>query len=445
MAGSRFVTALFLLVFGAVCVAVVRLLWVFVTPIVLAMILVSLFSPLHRRLRQALGGRERPAAAIATGLVVVVVVVPVSLFATTLVQQAVDIGVRTNAVLSDPVLVEARIRAVTERLPIQMPEERLDALTVRLRDLYGEVDASVRSYVKDHVGNLESLEEEAPAVQEDASPGPGLGGVFRGLGQAGILLYQGLTAVASNTASVLFHFGIMIVVLFALFRDGERLLVFLLDLSPLPDEQERAVVRRFGDMSRAVFLGNGTASVLQGLFGGLGFVLFGLGPGALWGAVIAFLAFLPIVGAMVVFVPVTLYLLLTGRTVLALAYLAYNMTYVTVLEYGLKPRLIGDRVRMHPVLVFLGIVAGLSLFGVLGLFYGPLTLAMFLTLVGIYRDGYRDGLLSPSPGDQGPGDPPPVLPPAPPAAEEIAASPDPADAGSDRDDRPIPPPTDPDG
>lgn len=149
------------------------------------------------------------------------------------------------------------------------------------------------------------------------------------------------------------------------------------------------LVRRFTELARAVFLGNGVASGLQGVLGGLAIVLFDIGPGILWGTVIAILAFLPILGATLVFLPAAIFLALKSGIGVALAYVVFNVLYVTVLEYGLKPRLIGGQASLPSALVFLGIVAGLAQYGVMGIFLGPLVITVFLTLVELWRARYR--------------------------------------------------------
>ena len=269
---------------------------------------------------------------------------------------------RANEILADRNVLNERIRTTVERLPIEVPDERIGAITDRVEKFYGEVSGALENYLTEQLGELPDLEGAAEGPAEPTQAPRGLDGIMAGVGKAGVLVLQGATAVATNAFTVVLHFLIMVVVLFSLFLRGSELKQFLMDLSPLPDDEEEALVSRFSDMSRAVFIGNGTASLLQGICGGIGFELFDLGPGVLWGAVITFLAFLPIVGAMVVFMPVGLYLLVTGEVGLGVLYLAYNLTYVAVLEYGLKPRLIGGRVRMDPVLVFLGILSGLAMF-----------------------------------------------------------------------------------
>src|SRR5690606_35613531 len=103
------------------------------------------------------------------------------------------------------------------------------------------------------------------------------------------------------------------------------------------------LVQRFASISRAVFLGNGVASVLQGLCGGLAFWFFSVGSPVLWGTAIAFFAFLPIVGASIVWAPAALYMFVQGDVGTAVGFSIFNIVYVVILEYGLKPRLIGEQ------------------------------------------------------------------------------------------------------
>ena len=86
-------------------------------------------------------------------------------------------------------------------------------------------------------------------------------------------------------------------------------------------------------------------------------------------------------------------LLLQGGGGIALAYLLYNVFYSSVMEYLVKPRLIGKGMQMNPLLVFIGIIGGLKLFGILGIIYGPLIMTIFLTLAEIYRVEYKESIV----------------------------------------------------
>ncbi|MBW2614984.1 MAG: AI-2E family transporter, partial [Deltaproteobacteria bacterium] len=113
----------------------------------------------------------------------------------------------------------------------------------------------------------------------------------------------------------------------------------------------------------------------------------------LWGTIIAFMAFLPIIGASVVFLPATAIILIQGKVGLGIGFLAYNVFYSSVMEYLIKPRVIGEGMQMNSVLVFIGIIGGIKLFGLLGIIYGPLIITIFLTLAEIYRLEYKEQLM----------------------------------------------------
>jgi predicted PurR-regulated permease PerM len=142
-------------------------------------------------------------------------------------------------------------------------------------------------------------------------------------------------------------------------------------------------------MAGAILVGNGLAGVVQGALGGAMFALFGLRSPFLWGLIMAFLAFLPILGIGLVFIPAAIFLFLKGRIGAAIFFIVFYVLVSGGIEYLLKPKLVGSRVQMHTLLVFLAIMGGLKLFGVLGIIYGPLVVTGFLTLTDIYYANYR--------------------------------------------------------
>jgi predicted PurR-regulated permease PerM len=103
----------------------------------------------------------------------------------------------------------------------------------------------------------------------------------------------------------------------------------------------------------------------------------------------AIFAFIPVVGISIVFVPFTLILLIAGETTRAVLLFIPLALVATVVEYWLKPLLVGRRAQMHTLLVFLSLIGGAVVFGPVGLLLGPLTMTAFLTLAGIYRERYR--------------------------------------------------------
>jgi predicted PurR-regulated permease PerM len=149
---------------------------------------------------------------------------------------------------------------------------------------------------------------------------------------------------------------------------------------------------KFHEMGKAIFVGNGLSGAIQGVLGGFGFYIFGLESPLLWGTVIAFMAFLPIIGASIVFIPTSIILLLHGKPGTALGFLIYNLVYSSVIEYIVKPRVIGKGMQMNALLVFIGIIGGIKLFGILGIIYGPLIITVFITMAEIYRLEYKGNM-----------------------------------------------------
>lgn len=207
--------------------------------------------------------------------------------------------------------------------------------------------------------------------------------------EVGLFLYDQARAIASNTLSFLASFFLMLLVIFFLLIDGPKLIQFLIDLSPLPEEQDAQLFNKFYDMAGAILVGNGLCGAIQGAAGGTIFWLFGLPSAFLWGVIMALLAFLPIIGIGVVFIPTVIFLFLKGRVGVSLFFLVFYLLLSGGVEYLLKPRVVGKRVQMHTLVVFLAIIGGLKLFGILGIIYGPLIATAFLTLTDIYHASYQ--------------------------------------------------------
>jgi predicted PurR-regulated permease PerM len=182
----------------------------------------------------------------------------------------------------------------------------------------------------------------------------------------------------------------MQLIIFYLFIDQQRLLAFIVNLSPLPDAQDQKLFQKFKDMAGAILIGNGLSGLIQGFAGGTVFALFGLASPFLWGVIMCLLAFLPIVGIGVVFLPAALFLFLKGRIAAGLFFVVFYLVLSGGIEYLIKPKIVGKRVQMHTLLVFLSIIGGLKLFGILGIIFGPLIMTGFLTLTDIYRASYQN-------------------------------------------------------
>jgi predicted PurR-regulated permease PerM len=208
-------------------------------------------------------------------------------------------------------------------------------------------------------------------------------------GKVGLFLYSQASFWAGNIMSFVLQFIVLIMVAYFLLIDMDRLLRFLMRLSPLPPAQNDLLLRKFMDIAGAILVVNGISGVIQGVIAGAYFAILGLPSPILWGSVMGVLAFLPIFGIGLVLIPLSFIYLVGGHLVLALITLVFYMCLSYSVEYLLKPKLVGTRVQMHMLLVFLAILGGMALFGFLGIIYGPLIATAFLTLSELYLTVYR--------------------------------------------------------
>jgi predicted PurR-regulated permease PerM len=211
-----------------------------------------------------------------------------------------------------------------------------------------------------------------------ATSGVRIGGFF----------YKQGVSLAKHLIRFVFGFVFWVLILYYLLVDGRRIRDWFEGSLPLPADEQRLVAHRFMEMASSLVIGNGVAAVIQGVAGGLMFSVLGLHGAVLWGVVMAILAFIPVVGISLVFVPFSLILLLAGESTRALSLFIPLMVVATVVEYWMKPLLVGRRAQMHTLLVFLSLIGGAMVFGAVGLLLGPLMMTAFLTLAGIYRERY---------------------------------------------------------
>ena len=206
---------------------------------------------------------------------------------------------------------------------------------------------------------------------------------------AGVFAYTKVSGLAANVFTFVVDFALMILVIFFLLMDYDRLVDFVTRLSPMPDDQERRLIDKFQEIAQAILLGNGICGVLQGVLGGALFAYLDIRSPVLWGGIMAIMAFLPIVGIGSVLLPTAGIFLLQGHMETAALVTVFYLVLSMSVEYVLKPKLVGSKVRMHTLLVFLSIIGGLSGFGVLGIIYGPLIVTAFLTMTEIYFESYQ--------------------------------------------------------
>jgi predicted PurR-regulated permease PerM len=342
----------FFIVFLLLSLAIlVCIFWTYVSSIVLALLITSVFHPVYVWTKRLFKGRESPAALVMVFLIFFILIFPLGWFVGTLSNEAFDFYNRTHSAVS-----------------LSQIQKMLESDSVWARRVKGWGEIIGMEFTP------ESLENLATSLGKNV----------------GLFLYKQIRSTAANLLSFLIHFFLMMLTIFYLFREGSRLKEYLTQLIPVPKDQLEKIVSKFREMGQAIIVGNGLSGIVQGILGGFGFFFFGITSPFLWGTVIAFMAFLPIIGASVVFIPAAIILLIQGNTGAGIGFLIYNALYSSIIEYFIKPKVIGQGMQMNALLVFIGIIGGIKLFGILGIVYGPLIITIFLTLAEIYRLEYRD-------------------------------------------------------
>jgi predicted PurR-regulated permease PerM len=203
----------------------------------------------------------------------------------------------------------------------------------------------------------------------------------------------GLSGALSDTLRGGMEFLLTFFILFFFFRDADRVTAALRDLLPMTRRRAERVLRRVGDAVWAITYGTLVVAAVQGALGGVMFWVLGLPAPVLWGVVMALLALVPVLGPFVVWVPAAAFLAMEGQWGKAVAMTAFGAVIIGLVDNVLYPSLVGDRLRLHTLVVFLSMLGGLSLFGASGLFLGPaiLTFAIELRRVWRGRSGTRAG------------------------------------------------------
>lgn len=337
----------FLALFFISIIMMGRLLLPFFSILILAAVVTRVFSPVYHFANNRF--RESVSSLFTCILVFLVLFVPIVFFVSIISKEAYDL------------YVTAKSAAVQDQI---IKLINANHLIDRINSVLSRFDISVSS------------EELISPISEI--------GKFVGLS-----LFEQASNIASNALKFVVNFVFMLLVIYFLLIDGSRLASFIVDLSPLPREQDEMLIGKFSDMAGAILIGNGICGIIQGVAGGVLFAVFGIKSPFLWGVIMGILAFLPIVGIGVILIPASILLLLKGKIATGVFFMIFYVFLSGGIEYLLKPKLVGDRVKMHTLLVFLAIIGGLKLFGILGIIYGPLVVTFFLTMTDIYHSSYQ--------------------------------------------------------
>jgi predicted PurR-regulated permease PerM len=203
-------------------------------------------------------------------------------------------------------------------------------------------------------------------------------------------LGKSVTTVITATFSLIFVFVFTALTSYYLLVEGREGTAWLAEVIPLPDGEVWELARNVRDVTRAMLFGTGVTAIYQGVVAFIGYWIFGVDSPVVWAALTGVASFLPAVGTALVWVPISLFVLFSHHPAEGIGLLIWgSLAIVFVADYILRPKLVGTRMRMNDLLVFIAIFGGVEAFGLLGVVVGPIAVALFLSIIRIYLRDYR--------------------------------------------------------
>ena len=333
----------FLVLIVVVSLLFAWIMWPFAGAILWGTVLAIVFAPVQRRLTRRMGDRRTPAALATLAIIVVIVILPLTVIAASLVDQAAGVYKRVQS-------GELSVRGYFQQIYNGLP-----GWVTSVLDRFGLTDLG--------------------AVQERLSAG---------LMAASQVLAAQAIVVGQGTLDFVVSLFVMLYLLFFLLRDGDDLAARIKRAVPLRDEQHRALVEKFTVVIRATVKGNVVVAILQGALGGFIFWVLGIRGALLWGVVMGILSLLPAVGTGLVWVPVAIYLLATGAVWQGVILIAFGVLVIGLVDNIVRPILVGKDTRMPDYVILISTLGGIAIFGINGFLIGPVIAAMFMASWDIF-------------------------------------------------------------
>ena len=337
----------------ALLVLLAYLVWRIVSPLwqplLWAVLLGALLAPLNLRLARRLGDRPRLASSVTTLLAVLLFLVPVAVIAGAVAAQAAQLLGHLNAGV--PTMSNVVSMDLGHVPWLQQPLAWLGEHTgITIEQVQGWLVAASK-YV----------------LQFLAASG-------------GHVVLGALGTLAS--------FLLMLFVLFFVLRDGPALAVKFVRMLPIEERRRSRLWQHLADVTRAVFMGIGLTALVQGALVGVGFWIAGLPSPLVFGVVAALFALVPLVGTTIVWAPGAIFLALQGDYGHSIFLALWGVIVVGMVDNFLRPLLISGRAEVPTLAVFVGVMGGLSAFGFIGLFLGPIVLGLLVALFRYESEGH---------------------------------------------------------
>jgi predicted PurR-regulated permease PerM len=295
------------------------------------------FYPLYEKLVSKFNERKNLAAFVTTFLILVFIIIPVVILSALLLKEAVNLY-NSIAFGDGSQIFISPINALVGKLGYLFPSGVIDS-QINL-ELYAR---NVLSWI---IGHFDSV----------------FSAVF---------------------GSVL-NFVLMLISLYYFFIFGDKIKKSLVVWSPLPDKYDEEFIQTLKSSIDAVLRGRILVSIIQGVFIGIGFAVFGIGSPVLWGFVGGIASLVPILGTSVITIPAVVYLFLSGNFSAGTGLLLWGALVVGLIDNAVSVIFLKNKIKVHPLIVLFSILGGMEVFGAIGFLVGPVVISAFIALLKIY-------------------------------------------------------------
>jgi len=307
----------------------------FLSVLLWAAVLVIIFYPLHKRLAVRTG--PSISAILSIVLIIVAVIIPIVLI--------------SLAVANELSQLVNNLQAAGKNMmanPVQ--SEKIHKLLTTLQQ-----------YI-----NIENLKDPISKISQTA--------------------LKGTINVVGGFVGAIVKIFFIIFAMYYLFRDGEKIARNLPDQIPLERERAVRIVNHTREIISASVYGVLVIAIIQGTLGGLMFWFLGIPSSLVWGVLMTLLSTIPMAGGFVVWVPAAIILGISGHWGQALILTLWGSVVIGSIDNFVRPKFVGQKARMHELVIFFSVLGGLSVFGVLGILLGPVVVAITTALVEVLKE-----------------------------------------------------------
>jgi len=314
----------------------------FLVPLAWAIVVVVVAYPVYARLARKMG--PKPAAAVATVAITVILVVPAILVMARFVRQGIEAVKEIQSGIAAGHF--DWVNRVWESIERKFPEAAPTDLSTTVSH-YGE---KLATFVASRLGSI-----------------------------------------LKNTAEFFFHLGVMLLAVFYLFIDGKQIVMRLEEVLPFEGTHRERMITEAQELILASVTSSLAVAAAQGILGGIAFAVTGIKAPVFWGVMLAFFSFVPVVGTAIIWVPAAVSLMVSGHLGRGILLAVICGVIVGLVDNIMRPWLISGRAEMGGLVIFISVLGGIAVFGLLGIVLGPIIVATAASLLDVYAPGSPPG------------------------------------------------------